>query len=228
MKRKFKALLTFLKAYKKDTIGFSWTCYEGEIPEWEWGHNSIKNIPLNIEGIATEIAEMFWKEVYEEAPGSETEYYRITLTIYPFQNKAEVSCDYEVYKEEREPYSRDINDEKFIEMFNRKEIDEITARYNGSGDSGEISQIEIDDKSMNMRWGTVAQDEDEKLIQNTLYGYLENAFAGWEIDDGSSGDIKIYKPYDDTIVIDIEHTWNMRVMEKSSYKKEITENDFEE
>ena len=72
------------------------------------------------------------------------------------------------------------------------------------------------------------QMADEKLIQNTLYGDLERAFSGWEIDDGSNGEIKIYRPYDSTIVIDIEHTWNMREMEESSYKKEITENDFEE
>jgi hypothetical protein len=226
MKRKFKALLTFLKAYKKDTIGFSWTCYEGEIPGWEWGHSSIQNIASNIKDIATDIAEMFWKEVYEEAPGSDTEYYRIVLTIYPFKNKVEISCDYEMYVDESESYSRDINNEKFIEMFNRKEIDEITARYNGGGDSGEIEYIEIDGKAANISWGT--QDEDEKLIQNTLYGDLERAFSGWEIDDGSNGGIKIFRPYDDTIVIDIEHTWNMRIMEESSYKKEITENDFEE
>lgn len=226
MKRKFKALLTFLKAYKKDTIGFSWTCYEGEIPGWEWGHSSIQNIASNIKDIATDIAEMFWKEVYEEAPGSDTEYYRIVLTIYPFKNKVEISCDYEMYVDESESYSRDINNEKFIEMFNRKEIDEITARYNGGGDSGEIEYIEIDGKAANISWGT--PDEDEKLIQNTLYGDLERAFSGWEIDDGSNGEIKIYRPYDSTIVIDIEHTWNMREMEESSYKKEITENDFEE
>jgi hypothetical protein len=226
MKRKFKALLAFLKAYKKDTIGFSWACYEGEDPEWEWPHSNVETIPSNIKDIATEIAEMFWKEVYEEAPGSDTEYYRIVLTIYPFQNKAEISCDYEMYVDESESYSRDINDEKFIEMFNRKEIDEIIARYSGGGDSGEIEYIEIDGKSVNISWGT--QDEDEKLIQNTLYGELENAYAGWEIDDGSNGEIKIFRPYDDTIVIDIEHIWNMRVMEESSYEKKITENDFEE
>lgn len=226
MKRKFKALLTFLKAYKKDTIGFSWSCYEGENPQWEWGHSSVQNIPSNIKDIATEIAEIFWEEVYDDAPQSDTEYYRIVLTIYPFKNKAEISCDYERYTEQQDSYSRDINDEKFIEMFNRKEIDEITARYNGSGDSGEIEYIEIDGKSVNISWGT--QDEDEKLIQNTLYDNLENAFSGWEIDDGSNGEIKIYRPYDSTIVIDIEHYWNMRRMEESSYKKQITENDFEE
>jgi hypothetical protein len=228
MKRKFKALLAFLKAYKKDTIGFSWTCYEGEDPEWEWGHTSIQKMPTNIKNIATESAEMFWEKVYDDAPGSDTEYYRIVLTIYPFKNKAEIRCDYEMYDEQQESYSRDINDEKFIEMFNRKEIDEITARYNGGGDSGEIEYIEIDGKAANISWGT--PDEDEKLIQNTLYDDLERAFGGWEIDDGSNGEIKIYKPedYDDTIVIDIEHYWNMRIMEESSYKKEITENDFEE
>lgn len=226
MKRKFKALLAFLKAYKKDTIGFSWTCYEGEIPEWDWGHSNVQNIPSNIKYIATDIAEMFWKKVYEEAPGSDTEYYRIVLTIYPFQNKVEISCDYEMYVEESESYSRDIDDEKFIEMFNRKEIDEITATYNGSGDSGEINQIQIDGEEVNIIWG--GQNKDEELIQNTLYGYLENAYSGWEIDDGSRGEITIYKPYDETIVIDISHTWNMRVMKESNYKKEITEKDFEE
>jgi hypothetical protein len=226
MKRKFKALLTFLKAYKKDTIGFSWTCYEGENPEWEWGHSSIQNIPSNIKDIATDITEMFWKEVYEEAPGSDTEYYRIVLTIYPFQNKTEISCDYEMYVDESESYSRDIGNEEFIEMFNRKEIDEITAIYNGNGDSGEIHNIQIDGKAYDLYFE--ANEPDEKLTNSILYGYLENAYGGWEIDDGSRGDIKIYKPYDSSIVIDIEHTWYMRKMEESSYKKEITENNFEE
>jgi len=226
MKRKFKALLTFLKAYKKNTIIFSWTCYEGEIPEWEWAHSSVQNIPSNIEYIATEIAEMFWKEVYEEAPGSDTEYYRIVFTIYPFQKKAEVSCNYEMYAEQSESYSRDIGNEEFIEMFNRKEIDEITASYNGSGDSGDINRILIDGKAYDLYFE--ANEPDENLTYSILYGYLENAYSGWEIDDGSRGDIKIYKPYDSSIVIDIEHTWNMKEMEESSYKKEITENDFEE
>jgi hypothetical protein len=226
MKRKFKALLTFLKAYKKDTIGFSWICYEGEIPEWEWGHSSIQNIPSNIKDIATDIAEMFWKEAYEEAPASDTEYYRIVLTIHPLQNKVEISCDYEMYVEQQESYSKDIEDEKVIEMFNRKEIDEITARYGGYGDSGDIDTIKIDGEDSNVQWHS--NSDEDKLIWNTLYDNLENAFSGWEIDDGSNGVITIYKPYDETIVIDISHTWNMRVMEESSYKKEITENDFEE
>jgi hypothetical protein len=224
MKRKFKALLFYLKGRKIQSANFSWSCYEGENPQWEWGYDDVDNIPKNIKDIAVEITEMFWQKVYDEAPGSDSEYYRIELTIYPFENRAEIGCDYEVYKEESGSYSDDIKDEEFVEMFNRKKIKQITANYNGSGDSGEINQIQIDGEDMNIDRTT---NQDEKLIDGTLYEYLERAFSGWEIDDGSRGEITIYKPYDETIVIDISHSWKLKEMEESEYKKEITENDFE-
>ena len=225
MKRKFKALLFYLKGRKIESVNFSWSCYEGEYPEWEWGYSNVDNIPKNIKDIAAEITEMFWQKVYDEAPGSDSEYYRIKITIYPFENRAEIGCDYEVYKEDLDTYSTDIKDEEFVEMFNRKKIKEITGYYSGSGDSGEIYSIQIDGEDINIDRTT---NQDEKLIDGTLYEYLERAFSGWEIDDGSRGEITIYKPHNDTIVIDISHSWNMREMEESEYKKEITENDLEE
>ena len=87
---------------------------------------------------------------------------------------------------------------------------------------GDCVTIKIDGEDSNIQWSS--QDEDERLIWNTLYDQLENAYGGWEIDDGSAGTIEL----NNNLEIVISHEWNMREMVDCDDRYEITEDDLEE
>ncbi len=228
MKRKLKILLTFLKAYKKERITFSWNYGYGwsNEPDWKYPNTSIPNIPKNIEELAAEVAGEYWEEVWNESPGSDTEYYEIILTTFPLRESARINVRYEMYTDHTDSYSIDVVDEEVLKFLNKNNVKEIHAHYNGGGDSGEIENVEIDGKYIPDYWGTT--DKTHKAIWDYLYEKLDAAFGGWEIDDGSSGDIKIFKPYDENYVLDINQSWNMRELFPSEYYKDISINDIEE
>jgi hypothetical protein len=110
----------------------------------------------------------------------------------------------------------EINKPIIISTFKEFGIQAITVSYNGCGDSGQVDDYEviyengkpIDIKSINKRveyfeskfraengrfWteneGTVGTFE--QFIDHIIYAFLEDKAPGWEINDGSYGDITI-------------------------------------
>ncbi len=229
MKKKFKAFLAFLNIYKKENISFSWPYNAGydNSPDWEWPSTSIDNIPQNIKFIADEIAEQYWEKPFEESPYSESEYYNIFLNVFPSEGVVKIGVEYEVFTDQYETYSNDINAGEIFEFLQKNKINNIFAEYNGDNDSGEIYSVKIDGAPIPDYMGSISE-QSYKVVWDFLYEKLEIAFAGWEIDDGSSGEILIFKPYDEEYVLDISHTWKIREMLTSDYETEITENDFDE
>ena len=95
----------------------------------------------------------------------------------------------ENYTSQAETYTNVLTNPDLRDYFSRNNVEIIEARYSGGGDSGDIDSITVDGMDSKIHWDS--QDDDEKLIWDTLYDNLENAYGGWEIDDGSAGTIEL-------------------------------------
>lgn len=214
--------MSFLLRLRKDNIQVSWNAYEGD-PEWSWPNvQQNVSIPKNMLDMLIDITDSKVDEIFDMDCYSETDYYTLTAEILPKERKIIYSLDVEEYSNQAETYERKLENPELEEYFKRTGVEIIEARYSGGGDSGDIDSITIDGEHSNIQFGS--QDDDEKLIWDTLYDNLENAYGGWEIDDGSAGTIEL----NNNLEIVISHEWNMREMVDCDDRYEITEDDLEE
>ena len=217
MKRKFRALLTFLKPYKEE-VKFYWGSYDGRI-EWDWTMCNKKEIPDSVKNIALEITESLENEILDnlfDECYSETDHYLLFLIVNPVKKTATIKLETEHTVSQPETYENQLNNPELEEYFKRTGVEIIEARYSGGGDIGDIDKITIDGEDSNIQWSS--NDESERLIWNTLYDNLENAYAGWEIDDGSAGTIELNNNQE----IVISHEWSIREMDLCDEQIEIT------
>jgi hypothetical protein len=222
MKKKFRALLTFLRPYQEE-ISFYWNSYDGDT-EWQWPSSNKRELPKNILTLASEIGEYFEDQIEDVFDGcySESDYYQIEMTVNPVKKTAIIKMEAEEYTSQAETYERKLENPELEDYFERTGVEIIEARYGGSGDSGDIDTVKIDGEDSNIQWNS--QDEDEVLIWNTLYDRLEAAYGGWEIDDGSAGTIEL----NNNLEIVISHEWNMREMVYCENQIDITMETFED
>ena len=222
MKKKFRALLTFLRPYQEE-ISFYWNSYDGDT-EWQWPSSNKRELPKNILTLASEIGEYFEDQIEDVFDGcySESDYYQIEMTINPVKKTAIIKMEAEEYTSQAETYERKLENPELEDYFKTTGVEIIEARYGGSGDSGDIDTITIDGKSSKITWHS--NSDDDKLIWNTLYDNLENAYGGWEIDDGSVGTIEL----NNNLEIVISHEWNMREMVDCENQIDITMETFED
>ncbi len=216
MKKKFRALLTFLRPYQEE-ISFYWNSYDGDT-EWQWPSSNKRELPKNILTLASEIGEYFEDQIEDVFDGcySESDYYQIEMAVNPVKKTAIIKMEAEEYTSQAETYERKLENPELEDYFKTTGVEIIEARYGGSGDSGDIDTVRIDGEDTDIDWQS--RDEDERLIWNTLYDNLENAYGGWEIDDGSAGTIELNNNQE----IVISHEWNMREMDLCNEQIEIT------
>lgn len=214
--------MSFLVRLRKDNIQVSWSAYDGD-PEWSWPNvQQNVSIPKNILDMLVDITDSKIVEIFDMNCYSETEYYVLTAEILPKEKKIIYSLDFEEYSNQAETYERKLENPELEEYFKRTGVEIIEARYSGGGDDGDIDSITVDGTESKIQWNS--QDDDDKLIWDTLYDNLENAYGGWEIDDGSAGTIELSR----SMEIIISHEWNMREMVDCDERYEITEDDLEE
>ena len=214
--------MSFLIRLRKDNIQVSWSAYDGD-PEWSWPNvQQNVSIPKNMLDMLVDITDSKVDEIFDMDCYSETEYYVLTAEILPKEKKIIYSLDFEEYSNQAETYERKLENPELEEYFKRTGVEIIEARYSGGGDSGDIDSITVDGTESKIQWNS--KDEDDKLIWDTLYDNLENAYGGWEIDDGSAGTIEL----NNNLEIVISHEWNMREMVDCEDRYEITEDDLEE
>ena len=153
---------------------------------------------------------------------SDLESYKLRATFFPFEKKVELYVDAEENQTEyREEQGNLGENSEVVAIMKQNEYEEIEFRYNGGGDSGELESVKvnsIDDQIYNWE-----RDNDKTVIYQKAYDLLESAFAGWEIDDGSSGTIYMFA--NGSYVI--EHEWYTREFVDSGEQKIITVKDFE-
>ena len=222
MKKKFRALLTFLRPYQEE-ISFYWNSYDGDT-EWQWPSSNKRELPKNILTLASEIGEYFEDQIEDVFDGcySESDYYQIEMTVNSVKKTAIIKMEAEEYTSQAETYERKLENPELEDYFKTTGVEIIEARYGGSGDSGDIDSITVDGKSSKITWHS--DRDDDKLIWNTLYDNLENAYGGWEIDDGSVGTIEL----NNNLEIVISHEWNMREMVDCENQIDITMETFED
>ena len=215
-------LMSFLRT-RKDKVYISWSAPDSN-PELQWPHmrNSSMVLPQNILDIVVEITDSKIDEIFDMDCYSETDYYSLSAEIDPKEKKIVYSLDAEYYNNQAETYENKLNNPELKDYFKRTGVEIIEARYSGGGDSGDIDSITVDGESSNITWHS--NSDDDKLIWNTLYDNLENAYGGWEIDDGSAGTIEL----NNNLEIVISHEWSIREMETCEGRYVITENDIEE
>lgn len=218
MKKKFKMLMAYLRAFNLQELYFTFNIEETTID-----HLDIDNydkINQTMMDIIYDITEEYTDTFYEEGPGSvysdTNPYYRVSGTIKPFENEIMYEqADFWVYGTEDSSRTYYFNDyeegEKGYDYFLtiRKYLKELKKDafelpYYGSGDSGAIEMprdypMELEDIGYN----------------------LLDAFGGWEINEGSQG--KIYMTKDE---IEIDHTWNTEEEDSATLDIKVTEETF--
>lgn len=137
----------------------------------------------------------------------------LIITIY---YEGQINSKYCVnYRTRDEGESQEISlsedPERLKNIFNWMEGEEaktVRVVFNGYGDSGEISGMEVDDEG----WLSV-----ESIFEDYCYNILERDYGGWEINEGSDGnfffDLKKKKCY-------VNFSWNNEQTECSTVFEE--------
>lgn len=99
---------------------------------------------------------------------------------------------------------QDLKDILF-DLLKKEKVKTFSVSFDGAGDSGQLEQIELNDKILKKKvegvkipagtqWGPDGKTqlwEDAKTIENVIesvcYEVLEQVCGGWEIDEGSYG-----------------------------------------
>lgn len=225
-KRIFENVMKFLQSYDVKIINFEWSSYGGDgfnDIEWEYGWSNLgnRNLPTSINNLVIEIVSEYAETMFENVY-SDLESYKLRATFLPFEKKVELYIDVEENQNDyREVQGNLGENSEVVAIMKQNEYEEIEFRYNGGGDSGELESVKvnsIDDQIYNWE-----RDNDKSVIYQKAYDLLENAFSGWEIDDGSSGTIYMFA--NGSYVI--EHEWYTREFVDSGEQKIITSKDFE-
>jgi len=232
MGKKFKALMAYLRSFKKDEIEFSWVWTDGAgDPEWYWGHKPVPIID-SLYDVVIEIVSSHLDELFDLTKNcySETERYDIVLKFYPKKSKAVFQLYYEDYDKNNttQEYTQELdqNNESFKRLkrvFDSQGIEFCKAYYSGNYDDGDINSINCDGKEFSHgRGGNQEEYVYRRIIEDVLYDVLESAFGGWELDSGSNGYIEI----NNNLEVHIEHDWTQYEFYKCDNEIEITEEKF--
>lgn len=230
MKKKFKYLMEFLKQFGFDKITQSYVCYDTGL---DWGldemhcskegdYKTIKT-PSMIRDLLESFFDHYMEEIDDivnEVNNGEWSRYDVEVEIYPKENKLIYSHSFVYYydnQSESSEYEFDDEDEdddiriKCTEFINRiGNPDNVTITYDGSGDSGYIES-----------YGYTSSEQKVDLpddIEDICYRELGSNFSGWEINEGSNGEIIITNNS-----LSIYHNWNVEVNEEISLDIEVTE-----
>ena len=115
-------------------------------------------------------------------------------------------------------------------MMEDEKLKECVVTYEGGGDSGDVYSIElIDNKGKVINEDIKITEDVEELIKQISMEYLEYKHPGWEIDEGSDGEIRYKKSDNGELEIELEHrdncskydTEEIKVDLNDSLKKEV-------
>jgi hypothetical protein len=213
MKRKFIYLMEFLKQFDCDKITQTYTFYDSG---YYWGLQDLRyeksgntkdiETPKVLYGLLEDILDHMVQEIESEVYAHNDDISRFDLNVEIFPKKGLLvysSADIQSYGKEGESteYEFDEQDEYDNIVIKCREFlsnlgnpNSVTISYDGSGDSGALEQngITSDGRSVD-----IPSD-----IEDICYSQLEQ-FSGWEINEGSSGEIVITN---DSLIVD--HYWN--------------------
>jgi len=227
MKRKFIYLMEFLKQFDCDKITQTYTFYDSG---YDWGLQELgceksgetKYIatPKALYSLLEDILDHTVQEIESDVYRYNDDISRFDLHVEIFPKKGLLvysNADIQSYGKEEESteYEFDEQDEDDNIVIKCREFlsnlgdpDSVTISYDGSGDSGALEQngITSDGRSVD-----IPSD-----IEDICYSQLEE-FSGWEINEGSSGEIVITN---DSLIVD--HNWNREEWDNVGLDIEVT------
>ena len=132
------------------------------------------------------------------------EYYNIEITFNTTTKKIIVECNYSTPGEESGFEESEIDNIEEFKEYTDRGVSEIVCTYSGGGDSGYIEgDMNVDGDS---------NQPVPSFLENMCYNAL-SSFGGWEINEGSQGNI-VFNLKD--LTISVNHTWNTE--ENHSFK----------
>lgn len=219
--------MEFLKQFDCDKITQTYTFYDSG---YDWGLQDLRyeksgntkdiETPKVLYGLLEDILDHMVQEIESEVYAHNDDISRFDLNVEIFPKKGLLvysSADIQSYGKEGESTEyefdeQDKDDDIVIKcrefLSNLGNPDSVTISYDGSGDSGALEQngITSDGRSVD-----IPSD-----IEDICYSQLEQ-FSGWEINEGSSGEIVITN---DSLIVD--HYWNIEEWDTISLDIKVT------
>jgi len=209
-KKLFEGLMLYLKLRYKDEsdIQIKYNMVGGTIDDTDTDGYTI---PTNFLGFLESIIYDNIEEIRDESYSEVSDYYSLYLTI-EITNKRLVFTSecYEVVETPSE-YNVPLSETE-MEIIADTGLNQLSVDYSGYGDSGEIESTYMDENGDHQDIPT--------RIEDILYRVLEDAYGGWEINEGSYGTINI----EDGEVF-IEHVWKEEELSETPLNLIITKED---
>jgi len=134
---------------------------------------------------------------------NDVDFFNVDLIFDAVSKKIIVECSYSTPDEEEAFDESDIDDMNVFKEYIDRGVSEIVCTYNGGGDSGYVDgDMAVDGE----------REEVPAFIEDMCYDALSN-FGGWEINEGSQGNI-VFNLIDKTRTVN--HAWNTE--ERHSFK----------
>lgn len=227
MKKKIEALFKYLAALKTKSANVSLQCDDGGLDYFNPyintdNRNEIK-LPSNFESYIIDLYELYEDEIYSESfdyVGEHSSFYEVNIEFNVPKKRIYIKSDITVYgTEPNDSYHEvdEMDDEKkevVYRYLDDNDTDSITIDYSGGGDSGQLEY------AYNNKTGNSIDLDGE--IEDICYDLLGD-FPGWEINEGSSGNIHI-----DRKKISIDHNWNTEELIESDLELIIDISDLPE
>ena len=150
-----------------------------------------------VENITQKILEQVDTDDFEsDFHDNDVDYYTIEIEFKAKDKEIRVSCEYRTLSTEDAFSENELDtDNETFKRYLEKGVEEIICEYTGGGDSGYIE-------------GTMAVDGEQENtasdIEDICYNQLSE-FGGWEINEGSQGNI-VFNLVDKTVTVN--HQWN--------------------
>ena len=126
---------------------------------------------------------------------NDVEFFSVDLIFDATDKKIIVECNYSTPDEEEAFDESEINDMDIFKEYTDRGVSEIICTYNGGGDSGYVDgDMSVDGERENT----------PAFLEDMCYDAL-SGFGGWEINEGSQGNI-VFNLVDKTITVN--HSWN--------------------
>jgi hypothetical protein len=210
-KKLFEGLMLYFKLrYKGDNnILIRYSMVGGQI---DYTDTESYTIPHNLLGFLETIIYDNIEKIRNESYSEISDYYSLYLQIDP--SSGELRFTSENYQQDESPseWSGELSESEKEILENTGFSDPFSVDYGGYGDSGEIQKYIVDSEGETR--------DIPKDIEDILYRVLEDAYGGWEINEGSYGTITI-EDYE----VHIDHNWKEENLEETPLNLVITKDD---
>ena len=209
-KKLFEGLMLYLKLRYKDEndIQIRYLMVGGQIDNTDTeGYTIPSNLLGFLEGIIYDNIEKIRDESYSEV----SDYYYVYLNIETTNKQLVFTSESYEMSETPSEYSVPLSETE-MEIVRNSGVNQLAIDYSGYGDSGSIESSYMDENGN--------YQEIPTQIEDILYRVLEDAYGGWEINDGSYGTINI-----EDGEVSIEHVWKEEELSETLLNLVITKDD---